>query len=181
MLLKYEEADNAQDSSHDQELVDYGEKDIGLPISFIDFLLEQDNLQISAKAAKLIKNQKRDTNFWKNLVISEPDPETLKSKYYQNKITVFFFYLVNSPLFDGLIIFIILLNTIVLATDKYPDWDVGMLDFLHLTNTIFTIIFTAEVVFKLIGLGVRGYISDRFNIFDCIIVIISLVDMIMTS
>ena len=56
MLLKYEEADSAQDSSHDQELVDYGEKDIGLPISFIDFLLEQDNLQISAKAAKLIKN-----------------------------------------------------------------------------------------------------------------------------
>ena len=89
--------------------------------------------------------------------------------------------MVNSPVFDGLIIFIILLNTIVLATDKYPDWDADVLDMLHISNTIFTVIFTAEVVFKLIGLGVGGYVADRFNIFDCIIVIISLVDMIMAS
>lgn len=128
----------------------------------------------------MIKNQKRDTNFLRNLIHSDAIPDT-ESKYYQNKFTVFFFYLVNSPIFDGLIIFIILLNTIVLATDKYPDWDSSVLELLNLTNTIFTIIFTAEVVFKLIGLGVRGYVSDKFNIFDCLIVIISLLDMIMAS
>jgi hypothetical protein len=96
-------------------------------------------------------------------------------------MTVFFFYLVKSPLFDGLIIFIILLNTIVLATDKYPNWNKNELELFNKINTAFTIIFTAELVFKLIGLGVRDYTSDKFNIFDCIIVIISLVDMVMAS
>lgn len=48
-------------------------------------------------------------------------------------------------------------------------------------NSVFTIIFTAEAVFKLIGLGVRSYLADKFNIFDCIIVIISVVDMILAS
>lgn len=89
--------------------------------------------------------------------------------------------MVVSPIFDALIIFIILLNTIVLATDKHPDWDQSFKDMLNLLNTIFTIVFTAEVVFKLIGLGVRGYVADKFNIFDCIIVIVSLVDMVMES
>ena len=89
--------------------------------------------------------------------------------------------MVNSPIFGALIIFIILLNTAVLATDKYPDWDDATLDFLHLLNTIFTVIFTVEMVFKLIGLGARGYVVDKFNIFDCIIVIISLVDMVLQS
>lgn len=116
----------------------------------------------------------------RNLIHSDASPDT-ENKYYQNKLTVFFFYLVNSPIFDGLIIFIILLNTIVLAADKYPDWGGKELEMLHQINVIFTIIFTAEVVFKLIGLGVRGYVSDRFNIFDCLIVIISLVDMVMES
>jgi len=49
---------------------------------------------------------------------------------------------------------------------------------LLVSNLIFTIIFTVEVVLKLIGLGVRGYSADRFNLFDAFIVIISLVEMI---
>ena len=115
------------------------------------------------------------------MILSDATPNKEVGRYYHNKFTVFFFYLVQSPLFDGLIIFIILLNTIVLATDKYPEWDKSELELFHLTNTVFTIIFTAELVFKLIGLGVRDYVADKFNIFDCIIVIISLVDMIMVS
>ena len=95
---------------------------IQLPPQLTEFLIEQDNLSISQKAQRVIKNRKKDANFWKNLIHSDAIPDT-DDKYYQNKLTVFFFYLVNSPIFDGLIIFIILLNTIVLATDKYPDWE----------------------------------------------------------
>lgn len=102
------------------------------------------------------------------------------NNYYKNKFTRFFFYMVNTPIFNGLIIFIILLNTIVLAIqEKYPAWDESVLAVLNQTNVIFTIVFTVEVVFKLLGLGVGGYVQDKFNIFDCIIVLVSLVDLIM--
>lgn len=42
---------------------------------------------------------------------------------------------------------------------------------------MFTIIFTIEVVLKLVGLGVRDYCADRFNIFDAVIVIVSLLEL----
>lgn len=41
---------------------------------------------------------------------------------------------------------------------------------------MFTIIFTVEMIVKLIALGPMYYIQGRWNIFDGIIVIISLVD-----
>lgn len=43
-------------------------------------------------------------------------------------------------------------------------------------NYAFTIIFTAEVILKMIGLGAREYMSDKLNQFDALIVIISIVE-----
>ena len=40
--------------------------------------------------------------------------------YYNNKITRFFFFLVNIPLFGTIILFCILLNTIFLSLERYP-------------------------------------------------------------
>ena len=56
MLLKYEEFDKTEKSStHLQDLHEYGEK-IGLPYKFVDFIIEQDNLQVSQKGLKILKN-----------------------------------------------------------------------------------------------------------------------------
>ena len=41
---------------------------------------------------------------------------------------------------------------------------------------MFTVIFTVEMIVKLIALGPMYYIQGRWNIFDGIIVVISLVD-----
>jgi hypothetical protein len=46
-------------------------------------------------------------------------------------------------------------------------------------NTVFSGIFFVEMIIKLIGLGVREYVRDRFNIFDCLIVIVATVDIIL--
>lgn len=43
-------------------------------------------------------------------------------------------------------------------------------------NLLFTILFTAEVIVKIIGLGLNRFRRDGFNIFDLIIVIISLLE-----
>lgn len=41
---------------------------------------------------------------------------------------------------------------------------------------MFTVIFTVEMILKLVALGPMYYIQGRWNIFDGIIVVISLVD-----
>lgn len=43
-------------------------------------------------------------------------------------------------------------------------------------NNILSWIFFAEMIIKLIGLGFREYANDSFNLFDCSVVMISLVE-----
>jgi hypothetical protein len=43
-------------------------------------------------------------------------------------------------------------------------------------NLIFTVIFTVEMTIKLYGFGLKGYCNDYFNIFDGIVVLLSLVE-----
>jgi hypothetical protein len=82
-----------------------------------------------------------------------------------------------NPYFDAFIIFIIILNTICLAMDKYPTLSDEILYWLALMNLIFTIIFTIEATLKLIGLGLKEFNKERFNQFDLIVVIISIAEM----
>lgn len=43
-------------------------------------------------------------------------------------------------------------------------------------NDVLSWIFFGEMVIKLIGLGIKDYASDSFNLFDCAVVIVSLVE-----
>jgi hypothetical protein len=179
MLLKYEEFDKTEkSSSHLQDLHEYGEK-IGLPFKFIEFIIDQDNLQVSQKGLKILKNQKQES-LWKQLIKSTVTYGA-GDRYYNYWITRTCFYIVNSPIFNGLIIFIIMLNTVVLSMEKYPEFDSDIVNMLNVANTFFTIIFTFEVVLKLIGLGVSGYSADKFNLFDATIVIVSIAEMFLDS
>lgn len=42
-------------------------------------------------------------------------------------------------------------------------------------------IFLIEMIIKLIGRGVKGYAVDKFNLFDCIIVVLSSVEVILSN
>ena len=64
--------------------------------------------------------------------------------------------------------------------DKYPE-DEDLSEITSFLNDIFTFCFIVEMVIKLIGLGFREYSRDSFNIFDAIVVVLSVVDMIITS
>ena len=64
--------------------------------------------------------------------------------------------------------------------DKYPE-DEDLSEVTSLLNNIFTYCFILEMIIKLIGLGFREYSRDSFNIFDAIVVVLSVVDIIITS
>ena len=85
------------------------------------------------------------------------------------------FDLVESPKFGLAITFCIILNTACLACDQHPmdpDFEAN----LEMFNFVFTIVFVVEMLLKVPGLGIRRYLSDSFNIFDCIVVLVSIVE-----
>lgn len=48
-----------------------------------------------------------------------------------------------------------------------------------MSDTFFTLVFVAELVLKLIGLGMRNYFKSYFNRLDFVVVTISLIDLIL--
>ena len=54
-----------------------------------------------------------------------------------------------------------------------PDW---VDKTLSNCNIAFMILFTFEMVLKMIGYGHKDYFKDAFNLFDCVIVFMSYVD-----
>ena len=90
-----------------------------------------------------------------------------------------FYDIVTSVMFNFGIYFLILGNTVTLALYRYDQTDLQT-NMLEICDIIFVWAFFVEMVMKLIGLGVRKYLRDNFNIFDGVIVIISLVDFSIT-
>ena len=88
--------------------------------------------------------------------------------------------MVASDRFDIGIMILILINTLVMASEYYPMEDEHV-DFVEVTNTIFNIIYLAEMVVKLMGLGVRKYVAEKFNIFDAVLVMIGLSEIIFSD
>ena len=87
------------------------------------------------------------------------------------------FHVVNSNFFKFFIMFLIIVNTIVLAADHHPI-SYEAQENLEALNFALTILFTLEMILKLWGLGLRGYTRDTFNIFDALIVLVSLTELI---
>ena len=63
-----------------------------------------------------------------------------------------FFNLVTHPAFDLVIIMLIILNTVVLAADHHP-MEESAESSLEIINFILTVLFSLEMIVKLIGLG----------------------------
>lgn len=90
-------------------------------------------------------------------------------------VTRICYYITESTVFNSFIIALIIANTAVLAMDRYPA-DHGMVYILDIINFVLTVCFTVEMVLKSIGLGLRQYIRDSFNLFDCVVVIFSIIE-----
>lgn len=85
------------------------------------------------------------------------------------------FNLVQSKYFIIAVMFLIFVNTAMLAFDSYPQSYLS--EEMTQANIIFTFVFLLEMVLKLFGLGFSYYFRDPFNILDSIIVVTSVIDM----
>jgi hypothetical protein len=70
---------------------------------------------------------------------------------------------------------IIITNTVVLALDRHP-LSPEYAERLEIINSALSWLFFVEMIVKLIGLGVKEYARDKYNIFDAFIVILSIIE-----
>ncbi|KAM8887665.1 sodium channel protein type 4 subunit alpha A [Synchiropus picturatus] len=85
-------------------------------------------------------------------------------------------FVVMDPFVDLAITICIVLNTLFMAMEHYPMTN-EFNNMLSVGNLVFTGIFTAEMVFKLIAMDPYYYFQVGWNIFDSIIVSLSLVEL----
>ena len=83
---------------------------------------------------------------------------------------------VESNFMTYFVVGLILANSALMASEMHDqaDW---LGEFQYWGNVLFTILFTVEMVINMIGLGCKDYFKDGFNVFDFIVVILSLIEL----
>ena len=111
--------------------------------------------------------------------VSEMDSKYSK-KYIGSDPQRFFHYICTSKAFFTLVTLSIILNTVAMSMDRYPI-DEKELQVLEKIHAITTCVFVGELIIKVLGLGVKAYVSDSMNQFDAIVVIISIVEIVLQN
>ena len=83
-------------------------------------------------------------------------------------------YIINTPMFDNISVFVIVVNSVVMAMeDPYQEPSAT----LEIIDYIFTGLYTVEMILKIMGLGFimnkGSYLRDSWNVLDFLIVITS--------
>ncbi|KAG8506345.1 Voltage-dependent T-type calcium channel subunit alpha-1H, partial [Galemys pyrenaicus] len=101
----------------------------------------------------------------------------------QNRLRVCCQKVIAHKMFDHVVLVFIFLNCITIALER-PDIDPGSTErvFLSVSNYIFTGIFVAEMLVKVVALGlvsgVHAYLQSSWNVLDGLLVLVSLVDIV---
>nr|CAH7756872.1 unnamed protein product [Callosobruchus chinensis] len=84
--------------------------------------------------------------------------------------------LVEHKFFRNGILLAILINTLSMGIEHHKQSEI-LTHAVEVTNVIFSIIFAVEMLLKIIAEGPFGYISNGFNVFDGIIVVLSAIEL----
>ncbi|XP_066923067.1 muscle calcium channel subunit alpha-1-like isoform X2 [Clytia hemisphaerica] len=99
-------------------------------------------------------------------------------KLYIKKLRVKLKHVVKHEYFFWLVISMVAINTVIMATKHYeqPDW---LTNVQSNAENVFVVIFTFEMLLKIFAHGFFGYCRSLFNIFDVIVVLLSILELIL--
>ncbi|KAJ6659460.1 hypothetical protein lerEdw1_018694 [Lerista edwardsae] len=142
---------------------------------FVGFIIVtfQEQGETEYKNCELDKNQRQCVQY---ALKARPLRCYIPKNPYQYQI----WYLVTSSYFEYLMFFLITLNTICLGMQHYNQSET-MNQVSDVLNVVFTILFTVEMILKLIAFKAKGYFGDPWNVFDFLIVIGSIIDVILSQ
>uniref|UniRef100_A0A5F8HHP0 Voltage-dependent L-type calcium channel subunit alpha n=1 Tax=Monodelphis domestica TaxID=13616 RepID=A0A5F8HHP0_MONDO len=142
---------------------------------FVGFIIVtfQEQGETEYKNCELDKNQRQCVQY---ALKARPLRCYIPKNPYQYKV----WYIVTSSYFEYLMFALIMLNTICLGMQHYNQSE-EMNHISDILNVAFTIIFTLEMILKLIAFKAKGYFGDPWNVFDFLIVIGSIIDVILSE
>uniref|UniRef100_A0A4W5M2F8 Voltage-dependent L-type calcium channel subunit alpha-1D n=1 Tax=Hucho hucho TaxID=62062 RepID=A0A4W5M2F8_9TELE len=142
---------------------------------FVGFVIVtfQEQGEKEYKNCELDKNQRQCVEY---ALKARPLRRYIPKNRYQYK----FWYVVNSTGFEYIMFVLIMLNTLCLAVQHYGQ-SATFNYVMDILNMVFTAVFTAEMVLKLIAFKPRHYFTDAWNTFDALIVVGSVVDIAITE
>ncbi|NWS77411.1 CAC1S protein, partial [Crotophaga sulcirostris] len=142
---------------------------------FVGFVIVtfQEQGESEYKNCELNKNQRQCVQY---ALKARPLRRYIPKNPYQYQI----WYVVTSSYFEYLMFFLILLNTICLGMQHYNQ-SAEMNHISDILNVAFTVVFTLEMILKLMAFKAKGYFGDPWNVFDFLIVIGSIIDVILSE
>ncbi|XP_021098086.1 voltage-dependent L-type calcium channel subunit alpha-1S isoform X3 [Heterocephalus glaber] len=142
---------------------------------FVGFVIVtfQEQGETEYKDCELDKNQRQCVQY---ALKARPLRCYIPKNPYQYQV----WYVVTSSYFEYLMFALIMLNTICLGMQHYNQSE-QMNHISDILNVAFTIIFTLEMILKLMAFKARGYFGDPWNVFDFLIVIGSIIDVILSE
>ncbi|NXA94326.1 SCN5A protein, partial [Melanocharis versteri] len=146
---------------------------------FVGVIIDNFNQQkkkISGQDIFMTEEQKKYYSAMKKLGSKKPQKPIPKPL---NRYQCFLFNIVTSQTFDVVVMGLICLNMITMMVETYGQSEMKT-NILSKINILFVTIFTAECVLKLLALR-QYYFSNAWNIFDLIVVIMSLVALLLSS
>ncbi|KAM5301400.1 voltage-dependent L-type calcium channel subunit alpha-1S [Glossophaga mutica] len=142
---------------------------------FVGFVIVtfQEQGETEYKNCELNKNQRQCVQY---ALKARPLKCYIPKNPYQYQV----WYVVTSSYFEYLMFALIMLNTICLGMQHYNQSE-QMNHISDILNVAFTLIFTLEMLLKLVAFKARGYFGDPWNVFDFLIVIGSIIDVILSE
>ncbi|XP_053122282.1 sodium channel protein type 5 subunit alpha-like isoform X3 [Hemicordylus capensis] len=139
---------------------------------FIGVVIDNFNQQrkkISGELIFLSDEQKKYYNALKKLSTKKPHKRIPRPL---NKYQGLLFDIVNKQAFDIFIISLIFFNVVVMAME-HDGQEEAVGNFLEIINAVFVAIFTGECLMKILALRLY-FFKDNWNIFDFVVVILSI-------
>uniref|UniRef100_A0A7N6BHS3 Voltage-dependent L-type calcium channel subunit alpha n=1 Tax=Anabas testudineus TaxID=64144 RepID=A0A7N6BHS3_ANATE len=144
---------------------------------FVGFVIVtfQEQGEQEYKNCELDKNQRQCVQY---ALKARPLRCYIPKNPYQYRV----WYIVTSCYFEYLMFFLIMLNTLCLGM-QHCNQSSHVTKLSDTLNLIFTVLFTVEMILKLMAFKarVKGYFGDPWNVFDFIIVVGSVVDVILSE
>ncbi|KAM6281337.1 sodium channel protein type 5 subunit alpha-like [Porphyrio hochstetteri] len=146
---------------------------------FVGVIIDNFNQQkkkISGEDIFMTEEQKKYYNAMKKLGSKKPQKPIPRPL---NRYQGFLFDIVTRQAFDVVIMIAICLNMVTMMVETY-DQSETKTNILNKFNILFVAIFTAECVLKLVALR-QYYFSNAWNIFDLVVVIMSLMALLLSG
>ena len=98
------------------------------------------------------------------------------SDYHKNNVIVFYCYVIyKQPIVQYFFYFCILINSIILGLERVNMSNLEN-KIIEKVNIVLVAIFTLEMFLLIVGYGFNKFIRDAMSVWDCLIVIVSIIE-----